>query len=123
VEDAWHRREEGLKLFTWRAVTSETVFDLVYQADVLDTQLLHGDEITQMSIDVHHAMPQLPGWQVLLETGEDATGLYSIIEQPSAANGWRVVVRADDERVWRDNAPELVVWAVPGEETQERIAK
>jgi len=32
-------------------------------------------------------------------------------------------VRADDERVWRDNAPELVVWAVPGEGTQERIAK
>ncbi|MBT6625786.1 MAG: DUF362 domain-containing protein [Gemmatimonadetes bacterium] len=123
LEDAWHRREEGVKLFTWRAVTDETVFNLVYLADELAPELLHGNEITQMSIDVHHAMPQLPGWQVVLETGEDATGLYSIIEQPSAANGWRVVVRADDERVWRDNAPELVVWAVPGEKTQEVIGK
>ena len=75
--------------------------------------LLEGNEAKHMSFETHNVLPETPGWEVAVEIGIDATGLYTIIEQPHADNDWRVVVRADDDRVWRDNAPQLVVWAVP----------
>lgn len=112
-EDRWHDRDQGIKLFTWTAVTDDSVYDLVYEEGELQMTLLEGDEAKHMSFETHNVLPETPGWEVAVEIGIDATGLYTIIEQPHADNDWRVVVRADDDRVWRDNAPQLVVWAVP----------
>ena len=113
--DPLARRNRGVRLFTWRATTDDNVHDLVFMGGQLQIQLVTGPEAVQMSHDVHHALPEEPGWQIVIEAGDAATGIYTVYESPSADNGWRVVVRADDERTWRDNAPELVVWAVPSE--------
>lgn len=115
VEDPLQRRAQGVRLFTWRAVTDDSVYDLIYTGQELEPRLITGDAAAKMSHEVHAALPHKAGWQVVVEAGDGATGIYTIQEAPSAANGWRVIIRADDERVWRDNAPELTVWAVPGE--------
>ncbi|MBT3345632.1 MAG: DUF362 domain-containing protein [Gemmatimonadetes bacterium] len=114
-EDPLRRRAQGVRLFTWHAITDDNVHDLIYTEQQLEVRLVAGGDANQMSYEIHEAMPREPGWQIVIEAGDAATGSYTVHEAPSHDNGWRIVVRADDERTWRDNAPELVVWAVPDE--------
>ena len=61
-------------------------------------------------------MPHRQGWIAAVECAPTGRGTYRVIEQPSATNGWRVVVRADDTRTRGEgNHPSLTVWAVPGQ--------
>ena len=39
-------------------------------------------------------------------------GIYQVWEQPSAENGWRAVIRVDDEDNWGQIPTEIEVWAV-----------
>jgi hypothetical protein len=109
------RKDRGVKLFTWHAVTDETVHRLELSGRDLWVELLEGDDPSEESSHVHAPMPHKRGWVAAVGRSALASGRYWVEEQPSAGNGWRVVVMADDTWAWNDdNAPELTVWAVPG---------
>ena len=113
--DPLSRRHKGFKLFTWSASTEDTVYDLQLSGKDLVVQLQEGPETSQTDSEVLAAMPRETGWIVAVEPALSGSGSYRVVEQPTADNGWRVTVRADDSRAWnRNNAPALTVWAVPG---------
>ncbi|MFH1568076.1 MAG: hypothetical protein ABIL09_08770, partial [Gemmatimonadota bacterium] len=113
--DPLARKDKGVRLFTWRAVTDDTIYDLVLTGKDLAVELREGDEAAETSSKVFAAMPHKRGWIAAVEPGLKGSGAYRVVEQPTAENGWRLVVRADDTRTWsRENAPEITVWAVPG---------
>ncbi|MEW6754329.1 MAG: DUF362 domain-containing protein [Candidatus Latescibacterota bacterium] len=118
-EDPLRRREQGVRLFTWRAGADDAVYDLRLTGQALQVEVLHGDEEGSRGApttwQVHAAMPQRPGWTVAVEPLR-GSGLYQVVEQPERSNGWQVVVRADDTDSWQDDTPaELAVWAVPAQ--------
>ncbi len=114
LEDPLARTGKGVRLFTWRAVTDETVYDLTFSGNQLQVELRQGEPATSMSSEVFAAMPQKDGWSAVVAPGPGSTGLYQVIKQPDAQGGWRLLVRADDTWAWgQPNAPELTVWAVP----------
>jgi hypothetical protein len=114
--DPLARCDQGVRLFTWRARTEDTVYDLVLTGKDLAVERREGNAAVESAAEVHAAMPRTKGWIAAVAPGPAGSGIYRVVEQPTAANGWRLVVRADDRRTWsRDNAPELTVWAVPGE--------
>ena len=115
LEDPLARVDKGVKLFAWRAVTDETVHRIELLGDEVTVELLEGDDPDEMTIESHAAMPHKRGWQTVIEPSVLASGRYWVEEQPSADNGWRAVIMADDTWAWHDdNAPVLTVWAVPG---------
>ena len=115
MEDPLTRKDRGVKLFTWRAVTDETVHRIELVGGDLSVELLAGDEPEEMSSEFYAEMPKKRGWLVVIDPSLLASGRYWVEEQPGAENGWRVVVMADDGWAWNDdNAPVLAVWAVPG---------
>ena len=114
LEDPLKRKPNGVRLFTWRAITEDSVYGLELVRDDLRVELLEGDEADEMTWEVHASMPHEAGWEAAVEPSLTGGGRYRILHQPTAANGWRVVVIADDGHVrMDDNAPELVVWALP----------
>jgi uncharacterized protein (DUF362 family) len=113
-DDPLARASRGVRLFTWRAVTDETVYDLILSGTQLQVELRQGEPATSMSSEVYAAMPQKDGWRAVVSPGPGGTGVYQVVKQPDAQGGWRLLVRADDTWAWgQANAPELTVWAVP----------
>lgn len=110
------RKSQGKRLFSWRAVTDDTVYELELSGKDLDIRLVQGDDgATDVISEVFSAIPKSNGWMVVVEPGLSGSGSYRVAQQPTAANDWRVVIRADDTRAWnRNNTPVLTVWAVPG---------
>ena len=106
------RRDQGIKLATWKAQLSRGVYHLVIQGDELTRQVVYGRDTEGEAIQMHAALPSEDGWQVAYEVLSGG-GLYDVWEQPSASNGWRAVVRVDDEWSGRDNHTVLIIWAVP----------
>lgn len=113
--DPLTRKDKGKRLFSWRAVTEDSVYELRFSGQDLQVTLVQGDEAADRSFQVFSAMPQKAGWMVAVEPAPSGSGSYRVAQQPAADNGWRTVIRVDDMRAWnRNNAPALTIWAVPG---------
>ncbi|MBT6146482.1 MAG: hypothetical protein HOH74_13685 [Gemmatimonadetes bacterium] len=116
LTDPLSRKQEGIKLFSWSAVTEDTVYELQLSGEDLEIQLLEGPEASATDSEVFAAMPRKPGWIVTVEPALTGSGTYRVVQQPTVDNDWRIIVHADDSRAWnRDNAPNLIIWAVPGD--------
>ena len=112
VHDPLLRRERGVVVTTWQAELSKGIFHLVIEGDQLTRETLYGRETEGESTTFHDPLPAEDGWEVAYEVVQ-GEGMYDVMEQPTAANGYRAVVRVDDE--WTDygNTTELKIWAVP----------
>ena len=115
ARDALRHLDRGKKLFTWRADFSEGVYELTLRGEKLQIRLLASKEAEGMRYEVHNAAPREGKWQVAIQAEDTGLGFYQVYQNPAAENDWTAIVRADDEWTWDDNAPELVVWAVPVE--------
>ena len=116
MEDPMQRRDRGIKLATWRAERSRAVFRLTLGPDgVLEQELLMGAPGKDIRGEALRGVPQKEGWIVAVEEVE-TRGVYQVRQQPSAANGWQVVVRVDDTMAGRGDAgTDIALWALPPE--------
>ncbi|MEW6753589.1 MAG: DUF362 domain-containing protein [Candidatus Latescibacterota bacterium] len=118
AEDPFRRRELGRRLFAWRAALHHGVEELTFEQGSVRPQHLGGKPPEEVSCQVLGAVPREGGWQVAVEVLA-GPGNYLVLQQPGPGNGWVPVVRVDNSRT-RDQATELVVWAVPAEAAQAR---
>jgi hypothetical protein len=88
------------------------VCDLTLIGGQLQQQRVSGKEVEGMAYELHDPLPEKGGWQVAIEVAK-GRGIYRVLQQPAATNGWTVVQRVDDEWSRHENETELVVWAVP----------
>ena len=84
---------------------------LVLSADQLRLEYVFGRWPEGQRYEVLASVPQGGDWQLAIERFE-GDGLYRVLQQPVAANGWQGIVRVDDGITWQ-NQTRLVVWAVP----------
>jgi hypothetical protein len=111
AEDPLGRRDSGFQVLTWQAGVSSGIYDLVLSADQLRLEYVFGRWPEGQRYEVLASVPQGGDWQLAIERFE-GDGLYRVLQQPVAANGWQGIVRVDDGITWQ-NQTRLVVWAVP----------
>jgi len=109
-EDPLARRDGGTRLLTWKADLSRGVHDLTLRGADLASEQLFGIPPEGQVSEVLAAVPRDDGREVIIETlsGE---GLYQVLQQPAASNGWTTLVRIDDAGT-SQNATELIVWSI-----------
>jgi len=114
VEDPLQRRERGIKLATWRARRNRGLFRLTLGPEgELQQELLMGTPGRDIRAETLAGVPRRKGWIVAVEE-VDARGAYQVRQQPSAANGWQVVIRLDDVLAGRGNEmTDIALWALP----------
>lgn len=110
-EDPLRLKARGRRLFTWQASAFRGVTDLTYRDRTVTEIVLSGKEGEEVRCQTAQPVPQESGWLVAVEPVRGA-GSSTVVQQPTAANGWTTVVRLDSPR-GRNTPTELVVWAVP----------
>jgi uncharacterized protein (DUF362 family) len=116
AEDPLQRRDRGLKLATWQVKADRAVSQLTLGPEgVLHQELQMGSPGKDIQSQVLAGVPKKPGWIVVVEEIR-ARGAYQVRQQPSAENGWQVVVRVDDMLAGRAGKDtEIALWALPPE--------
>ena len=110
-EDPLRHRNLGKKLYTWKASLSRGVEELILRGEALERSHIWGYEPEGEVSQVLEAMPRRDGWQAAVEIAS-GQGVYRVLQQPDAANGWTTILHLDDGETWQ-NSTELILWAVP----------
>lgn len=121
--DPLQQKAAGRKLFAWRADYNHGLYELTLVDDKLRQHLLSGRDADGVSSQVFPSPVRDPSWTVAVEVVK-GDGLYQVVQQPTADNGWTTVVRVDDRlgdfREWWGGhrfETELIAWAVPASPT------
>ena len=116
AEDPLRDRTKGRKLLSWRAGFSNGIYDLtLHNGEELKQERRNGKEAEDVEFKFFDELPQEAGWRVVVEVIKGG-GVYQVVQQPAAANGWTSVVRVEDDQWrWDDTETEVVLWAFPKE--------
>jgi hypothetical protein len=114
-EDPLRRKQSGKKLLTLRMGFANGVYDLTLGHGILQQKRLAGKEAKGVEYEIHKAIPEEEGWQVAVEVIQEGKGLYRVLQQPTAVNGWTTILRVDNERTFLGEGIEVVLWAIPKE--------
>ncbi len=93
------------------AINNLGVYDLVLQNGELTQNRRAGRIAEGVSSELAYGAADLTG-RALEVKRKSGAGIYVVWEQPSAQNGWRTVIRVDDEDNWGQIPTEIEVWAL-----------
>jgi uncharacterized protein (DUF362 family) len=102
---------DWVQVLHWQSGNNQGVYDLVLENGDLTQTRRAGRIAEEVQSHVADGGVDLTGTRLEVKRLSGA-GIYQVWEQPSAENGWRTVIRVDDEDNWGQIPTEIEVWAV-----------